>query len=56
MLKSFLIFNKNGAQSVEQKDVWKKKKDYPFLRFECYNEHAKIFLICLKFSAYKLCN
>jgi hypothetical protein len=42
MFKSFLILKRNGAHLVEKKDV-KKKKDYPFSRFECF-KHA-IFLL-----------
>jgi hypothetical protein len=33
-----------------------KNKDYSFLKFECFNEHAKTILICVKQWAYKLCN
>ncbi len=40
MLKSSPIFKKNGAHLVERKDLLKKNKDYPFLKFECF-EHAK---------------
>jgi hypothetical protein len=49
MLKSSPIFRTNGVHLVE------KKKDYALLRFECF-EHAKTFLICVKFWTYKLCN
>jgi hypothetical protein len=47
MLKSSPIFKRLGAHLVEKKDV-AKNKDCPFLRFECF-EHAKTFLICVKF-------
>jgi hypothetical protein len=40
MLKSSPILKKNGAHLVERKDLLKKNKDYPFLKFECF-EHAK---------------
>jgi hypothetical protein len=46
MLKSSPIFKWNGAHLVEKKNL-KKNKDYPLLRFECF-EHAKAFLICVK--------
>jgi hypothetical protein len=46
MLKSSPIFKKNGAH-LEEKRTFEKNKDYPFLRFECF-EHAKKILICVK--------
>jgi hypothetical protein len=46
MLKSSPMLIRNGAHLVEKKDV--KKIDCPFSRFECF-EHAKTFLICVKF-------
>jgi hypothetical protein len=38
MLKSSLIFRRNGAHLVEKK-TFEKIKDYPLSRFECF-EHA----------------
>jgi len=46
VLKSSPIFRKNVAHLVEKR-AFEKNKDYPFLRFECF-EHAKTFLICVK--------
>jgi len=48
MLKSSPIFKRNGAHLVEKK-MFKKNKDYPLSRFECF-EHAKTFLICVNFE------
>jgi hypothetical protein len=42
MLKSSLIFKRIGAHLVEKR-TFEKNKDYPFLRFECF-ENAKTFL------------
>jgi hypothetical protein len=39
-----------------KKKVFEKNKDYSFSKFECFNEHAKIILICVKQWACKLCN
>jgi hypothetical protein len=47
MLKSSLIFKRNGVHLVEKK-TFEKNKNFPLLRFECF-EHAKIFLIYVKF-------
>jgi hypothetical protein len=55
MLKSSSIFKRIGANLVEKKVHFGKKKDYSLLRFECF-EHAKTFLICVKLLACKLCN
>jgi hypothetical protein len=44
MLKSSPIFKMNGAH-LFKKMRFGKKKDYPFLKFECF-EHAKTFMIC----------
>jgi hypothetical protein len=46
MLKSSLIFKKNGVHLIEKR-MFEKNKDYSLSRFECF-EHAKIFLICVK--------
>jgi hypothetical protein len=54
MLKSSLIFKRNSAHLVGKK-TFEKNKDYPLSKFECF-EHAKKNLICVKLSAYKLCN
>jgi hypothetical protein len=48
MLKSFVIFKRNGTHLVKKKDVWK-NKDYPFLNF-VYCELAKTFLFVLSFE------
>jgi len=53
MLKYSPIFRRNGAHLVEKKTF--EKKNYPLSKFECF-EHAKTFLICVKFWPYKLCN
>jgi len=52
MLKYSLIFRKNGAHLVGEKDI-EKNKDYSFLKFKCF-EHVKSFLICVKLCKYKL--
>jgi hypothetical protein len=55
MLKHSVIFSRNGAHLVDKKDFWKKERDCPLLRFECF-EHAKIFFICVKLWTCKLCS
>jgi hypothetical protein len=53
MLKSSSIFRRNGAHLVK-KMMFKKNKDYPFSRFECF-EHAKTFFyLCKTLSMYIL--
>jgi len=44
MLKCFPIFKKNDAHFVK-KEMFEKNKDYPSLRFECF-EHVQKKLIC----------
>jgi hypothetical protein len=39
MLKSSLIFRRNGTHMVKKR-MFEKNKDYPLSRFECF-EHAK---------------
>jgi hypothetical protein len=51
MLKSSLIFKRNGAHLIEKK-TFKKNKDCPLSRFECF-EHAKTFFNYAKFWACK---
>jgi len=46
-VKILYIFKRNGAHLIE-KMMFEKNKDCPFLKFECI-EHAKTFLICVKF-------
>ncbi len=48
MLKSSLIFKRNGAHLVENK-TFEKNEDCLFLRFECF-EHVKTFLIVSSFE------
>ncbi len=53
--KHLLQFLEGLVHIWYKKKCLKKKKDYPFLRFECF-EHAKTFLICVNFLTCKLCN
>jgi len=48
MLKSCPIFNNNGAHLIEKK-MFKKNKDCPLLKFECF-EHAKTLLFVSRFE------
>jgi hypothetical protein len=47
MLKSFSIFKTNGPIHLVEKKTFEKIKDYPLLKFQCF-EHAKTFFICVK--------
>jgi hypothetical protein len=42
MLKSFLIFIRNGTHLVEKK-TFEENKDYSFSRFECFEHVIKTF-------------
>jgi hypothetical protein len=55
MLKSFLISKRNGAHCYKKR-MFEKNKDKSLSKFECFNEHAKKNLICVKQWACKLCN
>jgi hypothetical protein len=43
-----LQYSKGIMHIWQKKNTFEKNKDYPFLRFECF-EHAKTFFICVKF-------